>query len=268
MREPILPRTPRLAEPHVVLRNVVKRFGALTVVSGLTLEIARGERVAVIGRSGSGKTTLLRLLMALDGPTDGEIMIDGVSMWPGRDRHGLPSASERHLRAMRGRVGMVFQQFNLFPTMTVLANVAEGPHRVLGLRKWDATDRAIALLEQVGLRDKVARYPSQLSGGEQQRVAIARALAMRPELMLFDEVTSALDPELVGEVLNVIRDLTRYTRMTMLLVTHELGFAREVADRIVFLADGAVAEQGTPGDILDSPRDPRTRAFLQAVLRP
>jgi polar amino acid transport system ATP-binding protein len=254
-------------DEFVALRHVTKSFGVHTVLDDFSLTIARGERVAVIGRSGSGKTTLLRLLMTLERPSSGSITIGGVPMWPARDRRGAPTASERHLRAIRARVGLVFQQFNLFPTMTVLANVAEGPRRVLGIDRDEAQLRALALLRQVGLQDKRDRYPAQLSGGEQQRVAIARALAMRPELMLFDEVTSALDPELIGDVLDVIRGIAKESPMTMLLVTHEIGFAREVADRLVFLADGRVAEEGPPEALLDHPRDPRTRAFLNAVLR-
>ncbi len=254
-------------DPFLVLRGITKTYGSEIVLRGLDLEVARGERVAIIGRSGSGKTTLLRLVMALERPTSGNVILGSTPTWPEHDRRGQPTASERHLRHVRTNIGMVFQQFNLFPTMTARQNVAEGPRHVLRLSRNEAEKRACDLLERVGLSKKLDRYPSELSGGEQQRVAIARALAMGPEVMLFDEITSALDPELVGEVLDVLRELAVDSGVTMLIVTHEIAFAREVADRVVFLADGEIAEQGPPRRLLDDPTDMRTKAFLDAVLR-
>ncbi|WP_435119117.1 ectoine/hydroxyectoine ABC transporter ATP-binding protein EhuA [Amycolatopsis thermoflava] len=243
--------------------NVDKSYGNNRILRNLQFDVTRGERVAIIGPSGSGKSTLLRLLMALEQPTSGQIWLDGQELWKSKRRGRV---DRQHLRAMRARVGFVFQHFNLFPHMTALDNVAMAPNRVLGLTKKEAAEHASQYLTMVGLKDKARAYPGQLSGGQQQRVAIARSLAMAPEIMLFDEVTSALDPELVGEVLNVIRKLAHETSMTMLLVTHEMGFAREVADRVAFFDEGVIVESGVPQKILVEPENPRTRSFLDAVL--
>jgi polar amino acid transport system ATP-binding protein len=246
---------------------VRKAFGVHVVLDDLDLAIARGEKLAIIGPSGSGKSTVLRILMTLEKIDGGRVEIDGQSLWTVA-RHGTERpADERHLRAMRGKLGMVFQHFNLFPHFNVLRNVSEAPRRVLGLTREEAEERAMDLLARVGLREKAEARPSQLSGGQQQRVAIARALAMRPRIMLFDEVTSALDPELVGEVLGVMRDLARGQDLTMIIVTHQMGFAREIADRVCFFDGGRIAEEGTPAEIFGAPRQERTRAFLRAVLQ-
>ncbi len=245
---------------------VVKRYGGLVVLDGLDLEVAAGERVAIIGPSGSGKTTVLRVLMTLE-PIDGGIIhVDGEPLTHMARNGRLVPADERHLRRLRGRIGMVFQHFNLFPHMTALENCMEAPLHVLGLSRAEARERAAGLLEMVGLGDKRDAYPGALSGGQQQRVAIARALAMRPKVMLFDEVTSALDPELVGEVLQVIRRLGEEHGLTMLMVTHQIAFAREFAHRVCFFDAGRIAEQGPPDRILVEPEHPRTRQFLSAVL--
>lgn len=240
----------------VRVEGLVKRFGDLEVLRGIDLTIDAGQVVCVIGPSGSGKSTMLRCINRLEEPTAGRILVGDVEITAIRDEHDL----DRH----RGRVGMVFQQFNLFPHMTALQNVTAGPRHVLGVDEAVARERAVDLLDRVGLADKADDYPDRLSGGQQQRVAIARALAMDPEVMLFDEVTSALDPELVGEVLSVMRDLAT-GGMTMVVVTHEMGFAREVADHVVFMDEGVVVERGTPSDVLDSPREERTRRFLARV---
>jgi polar amino acid transport system ATP-binding protein len=248
------------------LRGVNKYFGENHVLKDLDLDVPAGQKTAIIGPSGSGKTTILRLLMTLETPTSGDILIDGEPLgrvWDGTRYTVLPAATTR---AVRSRIGMVFQQFNLFPHMTVLRNITEAPMRSLGMSRAEAEAAALTLLGQVGLSDKATAYPRQLSGGQQQRVAIARALAMQPHIMLFDEVTSALDPELVGDVLAVIRDLAATTNTTMLLVTHEMSFARRISDRVIFMADGAVVEDAPPEDIFTNPSSPRTRAFLRAVL--
>jgi polar amino acid transport system ATP-binding protein len=231
--------------------GLTKRFGANTVIAGIDLDVKKGERIAVLGASGSGKSTLLRCLNFMEMPDAGTITLDGKVI--GR--------RESELTLVRQRIGMVFQQFNLFPHMTALGNVMEGLRTVRRMSKSDAQARAERELARVGLADKAANYPAHLSGGQKQRVAIARALAMDPELLLFDEPTSALDPELVGEVLGVIRSLAEEGR-TMLLVTHELGFAYHVATRVIFLADGTIHEQGTPDEVLKHPRKERTQAFL------
>jgi polar amino acid transport system ATP-binding protein len=246
--------------------RVSKRYGALTVLDRLDLEIGRGEKVAIIGPSGSGKTTVLRVLMALDGIDDGIIHVDGEPLTHMPQGDGLVPADARHLRRMRSRIGMVFQHFNLFPHMSAVQNCMEAPLSVLGLDRDEAHARAAELLTMVGLADKLDHLPAQLSGGQQQRVAIARALAMRPRVMLFDEVTSALDPELCGEVLNVIRELGAEHRLTMLMVTHQMGFAREFADRVCFFDAGRIAEQGSPEALFGNPRTARTRQFLRAVM--
>jgi len=246
----------------VLLRvsGLAKRFGANEVLRGIDLEVRRGERVAILGASGSGKSTFLRCLNFMEMPSAGLIELDGRLLGSER-RSGERAYREAELTGVRQRVGMVFQQFNLFPHMTAIGNVMEGLRTVRGLPAADARSRAERELARVGLADKAAQYPAHLSGGQKQRVAIARALAMDPEMLLFDEPTSALDPELVGEVLGVIRSLAEEGR-TMLLVTHELGFAYHVATRVIFLADGAIHESGTPDEVLKHPRQERTRAFL------
>jgi polar amino acid transport system ATP-binding protein len=257
---------PETATPMVRFENVCKSYGALTILDNLNLEVAAGEKIAIIGPSGSGKTTVLRMLMTLERINDGVIWIDGEPLTHMERNGKLVLADDRHLRRMRGRIGMVFQSFNLFPHMTALQNCMEAPVTVLKLSKDEAAARARDLLRMVGLEDKLGHYPAQLSGGQQQRVAIARALAMRPKIMLFDEVTSALDPELVGEVLNVIRRLGAEFELTMLMVTHQMGFAREFADRVCFFYGGKIAEQGPPEKIFGHAENERTRQFLSAVL--
>ncbi|MDR1790621.1 MAG: amino acid ABC transporter ATP-binding protein [Propionibacteriaceae bacterium] len=234
-----------------------KSFGDLHVLKGIDLVVQKGEVVCVIGPSGSGKSTLLRSINLLEWPSEGQVLIDGINIVD-------PDAN---LDKIRTRIGMVFQQFNLFPHMTVLGNVMVAQVRVLDRPKEEARQIALNMLERVGLSDKVEQHPSQLSGGQQQRVAIARALAMNPEMMLFDEPTSALDPELVGEVLAVMRDLAN-EGMTMMVVTHEMAFAREVADRVIFMDDGQIIEQGPPDKVIGNPDSPRTRTFLARVLDP
>jgi polar amino acid transport system ATP-binding protein len=252
------------AETLVQYENVTKSFGDTQVLKGVDLDIKPGEKVALIGPSGSGKTTIIRMLMTLEKPTSGVIKMNGEPLWhkKGSDGRLLP-ADEKHLRKMRSDIGMVFQHFNLFPHMTILRNVTEAPVHVLGLPKEEAKERAVDMLEKVGLGDKLDAYPEQLSGGQKQRVAIARAVVMHPKVMLFDEVTSALDPELVGEVLQVIKDLAKETDMAMILVTHEMDFARDVADRIVFLHDGQIEEQGSPKAMLEHPKSERLQTFLK-----
>ncbi|CDY79349.1 Probable amino-acid ABC transporter ATP-binding protein y4tH [Caballeronia glathei] len=251
--------------PMVRFKGVTKRYGALTVLDELNLDVARNEKVAIIGPSGSGKSTLLRVLMTLDPLTDGVIEVEGEPLTHQLRNGVLVPASERHVRKVRSKIGMVFQSFNLFPHMTALANTIEAPMRVLGMSKKDATERGRDLLSMVGLADKCNHFPSQLSGGQQQRVAIARALAMRPKVMLFDEVTSALDPELCGEVLNVIRKLGHEHNLTMLMVTHQMGFAKEFADRVCFFSQGKIVEQAPPQQFFSAPQHERTRQFLRAV---
>lgn len=248
-------------ECRVECIGLTKRFGPLTVLDNLDLQINVGEKVAIIGPSGSGKTTLLRLLMGLEEPTSGTILIDGRPLWSDKDK----SLGQRERSELRRRIGYVFQQFNLFPHMSAKENVTMAPRKVKKLPKQETERMAMELLDRVGLGAKADSYPSQLSGGQQQRVAIARALAMDPEIMLFDEATSALDPELVGEVLKVIADLALHTSMTMALVTHEMNFARKVADRILFFDGGRIVEQGSPEDIFTRPQHPRTQAFLNQV---
>ncbi|TPL09529.1 ectoine/hydroxyectoine ABC transporter ATP-binding protein EhuA [Mesorhizobium sp. B2-4-14] len=253
-------------QPMVRFDNVSKRYGALTVLDGLNLEIARGEKVSVIGPSGSGKTTVLRMLMTLETINDGVIWVEGEPLTHMQQGGTLVPANLAHIRRIRAKIGMVFQSFNLFPHMTAMANCIEAPITVLGMKRADAEARAAELLDMVGLSQKKDHYPSQLSGGQQQRVAIARALAMRPKIMLFDEVTSALDPELVGEVLQVIRQIGREHDLTMLMVTHQMGFAKEFSDRVCFFYQGKICEQGPPGELFGAPKNERTRQFLHAVL--
>ena len=252
--------------PLIRFSQVRKSYGELRVLDDLDLEVAAGEKVAIIGPSGSGKTTILRLLMTLERYESGTIEVGGELLGLRREGDRLVPDREAHLRQVRKQIGMVFQHFNLFPHMTALQNVIEAPIRVLGLPRREAEARARELFAMVGLQEKAGSYPRHLSGGQQQRVAIARALAMRPRIMLFDEVTSALDPELVGEVLRVIRQLAKESGMTMLIVTHEMSFARDVSDRVIFMEKGRIVEQGEPGVIFREPRSERTRAFLKAVL--
>ena len=241
------------------IENLHKRFGDLEVLKGIDLTVESGETVVLLGSSGSGKSTLLRCVNFMELPTDGRVYLHGELV--GTDRGGTMVYRERDLCALRTRIGMVFQHFNLFPHMTVLQNVMEGPVTVLKRGRQQAEDDAMAQLARVGLADKAAEYPARLSGGQKQRVAIARALAMDPDVMLFDEVTSALDPELVGEVLKSMRQLSE-EGMTMLVVTHELGFAYHVGSRVLFLNEGAILEQGRPQDVLKNPRNRRMREFL------
>jgi polar amino acid transport system ATP-binding protein len=253
-------------QPMVRFDKVSKRYGSLTVLDELDLEIGRGEKVSIIGPSGSGKTTVLRMLMTLEKINDGVIWVEGEPLTHMQKNGTLVPATIAHVRRIRSKIGMVFQSFNLFPHMTAMANCIEAPMTVLGMRRADAEARAAELLEMVGLCQKKGHYPSQLSGGQQQRVAIARALAMRPKIMLFDEVTSALDPELVGEVLEVIRRLGREHDLTMLMVTHQMGFAKEFSDRVCFFHQGKICEQGPPNELFGAPKNERTRQFLHAVL--
>ena len=249
--------------PIVQFKNVKKSFGELEVLKGFDLDINMGEKVSIIGPSGSGKTTIIRMLMTLEKPTDGEIIVDGENLWHMEVNGKLVDANEKHLSKIRGNIGMVFQHFNLFPHMTILRNCTEAPIHVLGLKKKEAEKRAKEMLDKVGLGDKVDNYPYQLSGGQKQRVAIARALVMQPKVMLFDEVTSALDPELVGEVLQVIKGLAEQGDMTMILITHEMDFALEISDRVVFFADGYLNEQGPPQELFQHPKSERLKNFLQ-----
>ncbi|BCG82852.1 putative amino-acid ABC transporter ATP-binding protein y4tH [Mesorhizobium sp. 113-3-3] len=255
-----------MSEPMVRFENVAKRYGTLSVLDELNLDIARNEKVCIIGPSGSGKTTVLRMLMTLERINEGVIWVDGEPLTHMRKNGQMVPANERHLRRVRGKIGMVFQHFNLFPHMTALQNCMEAPISVLGLSRQEAETRAAELLDMVGLSDKKNHFPIQLSGGQKQRVAIARALAMRPKVMLFDEVTSALDPELVGEVLNVIRKLGTEHDLTMLMVTHQMAFAKEFSDRVCFFYGGKIAEQGPPDQLFGDPQHGRTRQFLSAVL--
>ncbi len=258
--------TNHVNQPLIEFSDVTKRFGILTVLDQFNFSVAKGEKVTLIGPSGSGKSTVLRILMTLEPFQEGKLTLADLSYHePGGK--GPFKASEKHLRQIRNHVGMVFQSFNLFPHMTVLRNIVEAPVRVLGISRGEAEARALELLKMVGLADKKDHYPVQLSGGQQQRVAIARSLAMRPRVLLFDEPTSALDPQLVGEVLSVIRDLAHEHDLTMLLVTHEMRFAREVSDRVCFFDKGRICEQGKPDEIFGQPREERTREFLSSVLR-
>ncbi|BCY06692.1 amino acid ABC transporter ATP-binding protein [Actinoplanes sp. L3-i22] len=245
--------------------NVHKYFGSLEVLKGVDLTVPQGGVSCVLGPSGSGKSTFLRCINHLEKLNAGRILVDGELVGYRERGDKLHELSERDVAKQRQAIGMVFQRFNLFPHMTVLDNVMEAPCRVKRESRAEVRDRALALLDRVGLAEKVRGYPGQLSGGQQQRVAIARALAMRPKVMLFDEPTSALDPELVGEVLEVMKGLAR-DGMTMIVVTHEIGFAREVADEVVFMDGGVVVEKGPPAEVLGNPQQERTKAFLSKVL--
>jgi polar amino acid transport system ATP-binding protein len=251
--------------PMVSFRKVTKTYGSLTVLDELDLDIEAGEMVSIIGPSGSGKTTVLRMLMTLEQINGGVIYVDGQPLTHMPKNGTLVAASQKHLRKRRADIGMCFQHFNLFPHMTALENCMEGPVQVLGLSKQDARERSEELLEMVGMIGKKDQHPSRLSGGQQQRVAIARALAMRPKVMLFDEVTSALDPEVIGEVTNVIRQLVGEHNLTMLMVTHQMGFARDISDRVCFFYGGKIEEQGPPAELFGNPRKERTQQFLSAV---
>ncbi|MBM9622441.1 amino acid ABC transporter ATP-binding protein [Streptomyces zhihengii] len=249
----------------VEVRSVHKSFGSLQVLRGIDLDVRAGEVTVVLGPSGSGKSTLLRTINHLEKVDSGWVSVDGTLIGYRRSGDKLYELPEREVLRQRTRIGFVFQNFNLFPHLTVLDNIVEAPVSALGRPRKEAVAAAEKLLARVGLADKATAYPKQLSGGQQQRVAIARALALEPKLLLFDEPTSALDPELVGEVLDVIKDLAAQGT-TMIVVTHEIGFAREVADTVVFMDDGRIVEQGPPGEVLDHPREERTRAFLSKVL--
>jgi polar amino acid transport system ATP-binding protein len=250
--------------PLVHAVNVSKAFHGNEVLKGIDLDVASGEVVCLLGPSGSGKTTFLRCINQLETIDGGRIWIDG-ELAGYEDKNGrLHRLHDKHIAAQRREIGMVFQRFNLFPHMTAVENVMEAPVQVARVKKSQAKERALALLDRVGLGDRCDNYPSQLSGGQQQRVAIARALAMDPKLMLFDEPTSALDPELVGEVLTVMRELAE-GGMTMIVVTHEMGFARDVADRVVFMDGGVVVEQGVPREVINNPQHERTQAFLSRI---
>jgi polar amino acid transport system ATP-binding protein len=246
-------------------RGVAKHFGAVQVLQGIDLTVDEGEVVVLLGPSGSGKSTFLRCINHLERIDGGQLSVGGELVGYRREGHRLFELTERETAKKRAEIGMVFQRFHLFPHMTAIGNIVEAPIRVRKTAKAQAYADARALLQRVGLVDKADAYPNQLSGGQQQRVAIARALAMKPALMLFDEPTSALDPELVGEVLDVIRGLAR-DGMTMVIVTHEIGFAREVADRVVFMDGGVIVESGPPAQVLTDPREPRTKDFLAKVL--
>ncbi|WP_067494901.1 amino acid ABC transporter ATP-binding protein [Actinoplanes sp. TFC3] len=251
--------------PMVEIKGVHKSFGAHEVLRGIDLSVAAGTVTVILGPSGSGKSTLLRCINHLEKVNRGTVRVDGELIGYRQSDDKLYELGERHILKQRAHIGFVFQSFNLFPHLTALQNVTEAPVSALGRTRAGADRLGRELLERVGLADKVNAYPRQLSGGQQQRVAIARALALRPKLVLFDEPTSALDPELVGEVLDVLRDLAR-AGTTMIVVTHEIGFAREVADTVVFLDGGRIVEAGPPSQVLDRPSHDRTRAFLSAVL--
>ena len=242
-------------ETLIKVESLEKAFGEIQVLKGITTDIKKGEVVVVIGPSGSGKSTFLRTLNLLEEPTGGKIYFEGTDI----------TDPQVNINLHRQKMGMVFQQFNLFPHMTVLKNMTIGPIKLQGISKKEAEKRALALLERVGLADRADAYPSQLSGGQKQRVAIVRALCMQPEVMLFDEPTSALDPEMVGEVLDVMKSLAN-EGMTMVVVTHEMGFAREVADRLIFIDEGVILEEGTPHEVFSNPKNPRTIEFLNKVL--
>ena len=242
-------------QPLIQVKNLQKSFGANTVLDGVTVDIYKGDVVCVIGASGSGKSTFLRCLNLLEEPTGGQILFEGTDI----------TDKKTDINKHRQKMGMVFQQFNLFPHMTILENLTLAPMKLQGKRREETEAEAMKLLERVGLQDRAAAYPNQLSGGQKQRIAIVRALCMKPDVMLFDEPTSALDPEMVGEVLSVMRDLAE-EKMTMVVVTHEMGFAREVSDRICFIDDGQIVEDANPDEFFKNPKSDRARGFLEKVL--
>lgn len=250
-------------EPIVQYKEVHKSFGDTQVLKGINLDIHPTEKIAIIGPSGSGKTTIIRLLMTLEEPTDGDIFVSGENLWKMKVKGRQKPANEKHLRSVRKDIGMVFQHFNLFPHKTILDNCVTPLVQVKKMKKDEAVALSKQMLDRVGLGDKYEAYPSNLSGGQKQRVAMARALVMKPRIMLFDEVTSALDPELVGEVLQVIRDLAEHDEMAMVLVTHEMDFALEIADRVLFLDDGVIAESGTADEVINKSDNPRLQGFLK-----
>ncbi|MEY4559112.1 MAG: hypothetical protein RLZ82_127 [Actinomycetota bacterium] len=255
-----------MSKPLMVdARAVRKSFGPNEVLKGITLQVEQGQVLCLLGPSGSGKSTFLRCINHLETINGGRLYVEGELMGFREGADAIYEMKPNAIAKQRSEIGMVFQRFNLFPHLTSIENVIEAPIGVKKLSKADATKKALELLASVGLSDKADHYPSQLSGGQQQRVAIARALAMEPKLMLFDEPTSALDPELVGDVLDVMRNLAK-SGMTMIVVTHEIGFAREVADRVVFMDSGVVVEEGTPAQVLDRPQNERTKAFISSVL--
>jgi len=256
----------QMSEAIIEIDRVSKSFGDFQVLNELSFDVGPGEKLALIGPSGSGKTTILRILMTLETIDDGFIKVDDQHLWHMQRNGDLVPANEDHLHRMRAKIGMVFQLFNLFPHMTVLRNVSIAPILTKKVPRKQAEERARDLLAMVGMADKAEAHPAQLSGGQKQRAAIARALALEPKIMLFDEVTSALDPELVEEVLNVLRKLGEETDMTMLLVTHEMSFARDFADRVLFFDGGRIVEQGAPDQIFRDPREERTKAFLRKIL--
>jgi polar amino acid transport system ATP-binding protein len=253
-------------EPIISFRGVEKTFGSTTVLQDLNLDVGRHEHLVLIGPSGSGKSTILRILMTLEDIQRGSVAVDGETLLCCDNGAGKEPTTGTEIRRIRRKVGMVFQSFNLFPHMTAIRNVAEAPIRVLKMPKEAAYSRARELLRLVGLPDKETSYPIQLSGGQQQRVAIARCLAMRPQILLFDEITSALDPETVSEVLNVVRTLAQEQSFTILMVTHQMHVAREIGHRLCFLERGRIVEEGDPREMLDSPKNERTRRFLRTIL--
>ena len=255
-----------MTDPIIRIDNLVKSFGTFKVLDGLSFDVMPGEKLALIGPSGSGKTTILRILMTLESISDGHIEICGDQLYHMQRNGREVPADEAHLHKMRSHIGMVFQHFNLFPHKSVLENITLAPILTKGTPRAKAEARAMELLEMVGLADKADVRPAQLSGGQKQRVALARALALQPRIMLFDEVTSALDPELVEEVLLVMKRLAAETDMTMLLVTHEMGFAHEFADRVLFFDKGRIVEQGPPEQIFSNPREERTQSFLRKII--
>lgn len=251
-----------MTEPIVTYKDIHKSFGDVDVLKGIDLDIKPSEKVAIIGPSGSGKTTIIRMLMTLEEPTSGDIIVDGNNLWKMEKGEKMVRANEKHLRSVRGDIGMVFQHFNLFPHMTILDNCVAALINVKKIDKQTARKDSSDMLEKVGLGEHIDKYPQQLSGGQKQRVAMARALVMKPKVMLFDEVTSALDPELVGEVLEVIRDIAEEGEMAMVLVTHEMDFAIDIADKVLFLDEGIIAEQGTPHEVIEHPKNERLQDFL------
>ena len=255
-----------MTAPIISIDNISKSFGSFRVLDGLSLQVMPGEKLALIGPSGSGKTTILRILMTLERIDSGHIKVEGEQLYHMEREGRLVAADERHLTRMRQKIGMVFQLFNLFPHKSVIDNVTLAPMLTKGTPRAEAEKRAMELLDMVGMAAKAKAMPAQLSGGQKQRVAIARALALSPRIMLFDEVTSALDPELVEEVLNVMRKLAAETDMTMLLVTHEMGFAHDFADRVLFFDRGKIVEEGKPDDIFRHPKQERTQTFLKKII--